>query len=137
MPLSKQPVGAKRVEDIMTHPVHFVTPTMHLREVVMLYLTHKISGAPVVDQSHRVISVISQTDLLRFVAVDGMDKLVIDYLPRLPKAEEVVSVKKNDTVKDVIKQFLIKPVRRVIVVDSGGKLQGIVSKSNLLKVFIG
>lgn len=120
----------------MTSPVHSVKPTMILKEVVVLFLEHKVSGAPIVDTSGRVISVISQTDLVQFLAVDGLTKPVSHYMPRLPKAEQVVSVSKNDTIKDVIKQFLIKPVHRVIVTDGNGKLQGIVSKSNLLRAFV-
>ncbi|MGE0763970.1 MAG: HPP family protein [Bdellovibrionales bacterium] len=131
-----QPVTSLRVEDVMTSPVRSVTPSMTLKEVVDMYLQHNISGAPIVDQSGKVISVISQSDLIQFIAVEGMSKPVSHYMPRLPKPDQVISVTKTDVFKEVFKQFLVKPVRRIIVTDSNGKLQGIVSKSNLLRAFV-
>lgn len=130
------PVKTLRVEDVMTLGVIPVTPVMTLKQVVTLFLEKNISGAPVIDQSGRVISVISQSDLIQFIALDGMSKTVNNYLKKLPAAVDVVSVKKTDLFRDVFKQFLVKPVRRIIVIDDNGGLQGIVSKSNLLKAFL-
>jgi predicted transcriptional regulator len=137
MPSDKKPaVKALRVEEMMTIDVVAVTPVMTLKEVVKLFLERRISGAPVIDQNGNVISVISQTDLIQFIALDGMAGQVNQYLKKLPKTENVVSVRKTDLFRDVFKEFLIKPVRRIIVVDDNGRLQGIVSKSNLLKAFL-
>lgn len=134
---NKIPVRHLRVSDVMTETVHAVNPSMTLREVVELFLTKGISGAPIVDFSGKVISVISQTDLIQFIAVDGMIRTVKEYMARLPKESEVISVRRADQFKDVFKEFLTKPVRRIIVIDNNGKLQGVVSKSNLLKAFLG
>jgi len=137
MPSDKKPaVKALRVEEMMTIDVVAVTPVMTLKEVVKLFLERRISGAPIIDQNGNVISVISQTDLIQFIALDGMAGQVNQYLKKLPKTENVVSVRKTDLFKDVFKEFLIKPVRRIIVVDDNGRLQGIVSKSNLLRAFL-
>ena len=95
----------------------------------------QISGAPIIDQNAKVISVISQSDLLQFIALDGMTKTVNTYLPKLPQIEDLVSVRKTDLFRDVFRQFLVKPVGRIIVTDGNGGLQGLVSKSNLLKAF--
>lgn len=137
MPSDKKPaVKALRVEEMMTIDVVAVTPVMTLKEVVKLFLERRISGAPIIDQNGNVISVISQTDLIQFIALDGMAGQVNQYLKKLPKTENVVSVRKTDLFRDVFKEFLIKPVRRIIVVDDNGRLQGIVSKSNLLRAFL-
>lgn len=133
----KTSVKSLRVEDIMTSPVVAVTPMMTIKDVVHLFLEKKISGAPIVDQSGKVISVISQSDLIQFVAVDGMDRHVNNYLTtRLPKTENVISVRRSDLIKEVFRQFLIKPVHRVIVTDDAGNPHGLVSKSDLLKAFV-
>lgn len=120
----------------MTSTVFAVTPVMTLREIVLLFLDKKISGAPIVDQSGKVMSVISQSDLIQFIALEGMTKTVNAYLPKLPRIGNLVTVNKTDLFRDVFKQFLVNPVRRIIVIDDNGSLQGIVSKSNLLKAFI-
>jgi predicted transcriptional regulator len=128
-------VASLRAEDIMIAAVHAVIPTMSIKEVVDLFLEKGISGSPIVDQNYKVMSVISQSDLIQFLALDGMTKTVIHYLPRLPKVEQIVRVRKSDSFKDIFKQFLQHPVRRIIVTDDNGHLQGIVSKSTLLRAF--
>ena len=132
----KTSVKALKVEDVMTEMVFAVTPVMTLREVVSLFLEKKISGAPIIDQNGKVISVISQSDLIQLIALEGMAKTVNFYLPKLPRTEDVISVRRTDLFRDVFKQFLVKPVRRIIVTDGNGSLQGLVSKSNLLKAFL-
>jgi predicted transcriptional regulator len=132
----KKSVKAMHVEDVMTAQVFSVSPTMTLREVGVLFLGKRISGAPVVDQNGIVISVISQSDLIQFMALDGIAKPVNFYLSKLPKFTEVVGVRRTDTFKEVFKKFLTNPVRRIIVTDDTGRLQGLVSKSNLIKAFI-
>jgi predicted transcriptional regulator len=132
----KLAVSALHVADMMTTEVHSVTLLMSIKQIIEIFLTKNISGAPVIDQSKKVISVIGQTDLMTFVALGGMDKPLNDFLKKLPKESEVMRVRKTDSFKEVFKQFLTQPVRRVIVTDDNGHLQGIVSKSNLLRAFM-
>lgn len=56
-----------RLRDIMTTELVTVSPELSLRDAMELFVTHHVSGAPVVAQ-HRVLGVISVTDLLGFAA---------------------------------------------------------------------
>lgn len=56
-----------RLRDIMTTELVTVSPELSLRDAMELFVTHHVSGAPVVAQ-HRVVGVVSVTDLLEFVA---------------------------------------------------------------------
>ncbi|HEX6941756.1 MAG TPA: CBS domain-containing protein [Gemmatimonadaceae bacterium] len=56
-----------RLRDIMTTELVSVSPELSLRDAMELFVTHHVSGAPVVAQ-HRVVGVVSVTDLLGFVA---------------------------------------------------------------------
>ncbi len=123
------------VESIMTDNVISVTSEMTVGEAINLFLKMNISGAPLVNPRNIVISVVSEADLMKFAIMGELDIPIKYYLDKLVTIDEIVAVTKNDSFKTVFSQFIQKPVRRVIVIDSTGCLQGIVSRKNILKVF--
>jgi CBS domain-containing protein len=56
-----------RLRDIMTTELVTVSPELSLRDAMELLVSSHVSGAPVVAQ-HRVVGVVSATDLLGFAA---------------------------------------------------------------------
>jgi len=56
-----------QIRDVMTRHVFSVTPETTLRETADLFARHHISGAPVLA-GHRVVGVVSATDLVEFMA---------------------------------------------------------------------
>ncbi len=125
-----------KVEDVMTVTVHCATMDMSVRSIIKMLLTKNISGAPVIDQMDRVVSVISESDLIKFAALGGLDKPLSEFASKLPNSGNLVAVQRQDIFRDVFKQFLVNPVRRVLVLDSTGKIQGLVSRSNILRAFL-
>lgn len=123
-----------KVEDIMTSNVMGVPPEMTVREAMQLLSTHRISGAPVVNNMNKVLSVLSEGDLLKLAATEGLDKTISACLPRLCKTENLMTLKKTSTFSEAYMMFLSKTVHRIIVIDGNGNLQGIVSRSNVLRV---
>ncbi|MEK7357066.1 MAG: CBS domain-containing protein [Bdellovibrionota bacterium] len=124
------------VENIMTTQVHCVTPQMTVREAIMLLTSNRISGAPVCDSGHNVMSVVSEGDLLKLAATAGMETKIATCLEKLPKVDLLITAKRSDSFTDVYKKFLGKSIHRIIVIDGNGKLQGIVSRSNMLRVLV-
>lgn len=123
-----------KVEDIMTANVMGVPLEMTVRQVMMLLSTNKISGAPVVNNMNKVVSVISEGDVLKLAATEGLDKTINSCLPKLCKTESLMTLKKGNMFSEAYMMFLSKGVHRIIVVDGNGNLQGIVSRSNVLRV---
>jgi CBS domain-containing protein len=54
----------KTVADIMTRDPVTVTPATSLSEAVKILAEKRVSGLPVVDESDRLVGVISETDLM-------------------------------------------------------------------------
>ncbi len=133
-PITKR-TGGTTVEDIMTHDVITIEQGQSVGDAINVFLKHKISGAPVVNLQHKVISVISEFDLMKFVVMGGPLVKVSDYIPKLVDQDDIVAVKKTDPIKSVFQKLLKKPIKRVIVLDATGRLQGIVSRKNILRVF--
>lgn len=125
------------VESIMTSKVFSIVPTMTVGEAVNLLLQNKISGAPIVNQAGVVISVMTEGDLLKLTATDGLDKKVGACMEKLTKTADLRIIRKSDSCVDAYRMFLKHDVHRLIVCDANGKLQGIVSRSNILRMFAG
>lgn len=123
-------------ESIMIKDVHTILPSLTVREAILLLLKEKISGMPVVDTAGKPISVVSQIDLMKFAATGSMEKPLSAMIDKLVTTDKLIVVLKHDPFKEILKQFLIKPVRRVLVVDNGGKLHGIISRSTILQAFM-
>ena len=132
----KKRVGSYTIEEIMTEDVVTLTPNTTVREAIRLFLEKNIAGAPIIDSARKVVSIISEVDLMKFAAQGKMDLPMQQLLKNLVKADKVVTVNHRENFKDVFKKFLLNPVRRVLVVDSTGKLQGLVSRKNILRTFM-
>ena len=124
------------VEAIMTSTVLTVNPMMTIREAIILLTTNKISGAPVVDNKQTVLSVLSEGDLLKLAASMGMDKQISLCLEKLPQITDLITARTQTTFAEIYKLFLGRSVHRIIITDDNGKLRGIVSRSNALRVLV-
>jgi predicted transcriptional regulator len=127
----------KPVESFMTTHVHSITTEMTLNDAIGLFLKYKISGAPVIDTMSKVISVITESDLMKLAPAHGMTKKVGQCLSHLCKPENVITMKKSATFAELYKTFLTKKVHRVVIADDSGRLQGLVTRSTVLQMVYG
>lgn len=140
-----------KVQDVMTKDVATIGPDALLKDAATQLVEHRISGMPVVDDDAQVIGVISETDILpkesgerrgggflqwfvdpadpwisaRFDAVtvgDAMSTQVRTISPDRPLAEAATIMLDED-------------VNRLPVVESNGKLVGLVSRGDLVRAF--
>ena len=124
------------VEEIMISKVYRVTPDMKLWEVAEMFIKHSISGAPVVDQNDHVISMLGEGDVLRLAAEKGLDSTVAENLSHLVQPRTMLSLKKDSTFQEAYRLFLKHRCHRLPVVDGAGKLHGLVTRSNVLVLFV-
>ncbi|MEV0895439.1 CBS domain-containing protein [Actinoplanes sp. NPDC049802] len=138
------------VGDVMTQAVVSVKEDASYREVVDVLVSHRFSAVPVVDPSLRVLGVVSEADLLRKIEYNGDEK------PRMFEgrrrrgerskahgrtAAELMSapavVASADTPLTAAARLMDgEAVKRLPVVDEKGRLIGIVSRGDLLKVHL-
>jgi CBS-domain-containing membrane protein len=122
------------VEQIMTSDVHCVLTDMTVRDAIQLLLQHRIAGAPVIDSNKKVMSVVSEGNLLKLASTVGMSKTIYQCLIKLTKTDKLITLQKKDTFMSVYRKFLTTQVHRIIVVDDRGRLEGIVSRSDVLRI---
>ncbi len=107
--------------DVMTHEVVKVEPRQPVDDAARLLAFHDVSGMPV-SHDERVVGVVSEADLI------GKEGATVADVMTTP----AITVSETTRLEDVASLLLSKGIRRVPVVDSGGRLTGIISRSDLL-----
>lgn len=137
------PESPYTVSDVMTHTVVAVGSQAPFKEIVALLDEWKVSALPVLAGEGRVVGVVSEADLL--LKEEFRDTEEGDLTDRI-KAGAVtagelmsapaVTVHADATLAEAARIMARRHVKRLPVVDGVGLLQGVVSRSDLLKVFL-
>jgi CBS domain-containing protein len=138
------------VDDVMTKAVVSVPRTASYRSLVDLLITKRFSAVPVVDDFHRVTGVVSEADLLRKIEYAGKEaprlfegrrrrgeraKALAGTAVDLMSAPPVVALT-GTTIAAAARLMDTEQVKRLPVVDDLGRLVGIVTRGDLLKVHL-
>ncbi|WP_330294777.1 CBS domain-containing protein [Streptomyces sp. NBC_00503] len=115
-----------KVGFLMTDEVVSVLGRTPSADVAALLVEHDISGMPVLDADERVLGVISRTDLL------ARDRLTAEDLMTAP----AVTVHAEQTVTEAARLITRRGVTRLPVIDDEDRLVGIVTRRDLLRVFL-
>ncbi|MGW5255355.1 CBS domain-containing protein [Streptomyces sp. NPDC004012] len=137
------------VGDVMTRKVVALGRTATFKDIVRAMRQWHVSALPVVEEENRVVGVVSEADLLRKEEYRDSDQDRQSRLERLSElvkagavtAEELmtapaVAVSANATLGQAARTMARSGVKRLPVVSDDGALLGIVSRSDLLKVFL-
>ncbi|HKQ61224.1 MAG TPA: CBS domain-containing protein [Candidatus Polarisedimenticolaceae bacterium] len=146
------------VEQVMTRGPIVIRRQQDVHELEKLLLQRRIHGVPVVDEDDRLVGVASQTDLLEWhfdAAVDGASFFsdaaadqaaarrglrLCDF--RSASVEEVMSpvvhcIEASRPVEEAASAMIRNQIHRLVVVDEGGRVIGVISAIDLLRLVPG
>jgi CBS domain-containing protein len=141
--------GMHSVSSVMTTPVVTVTPETGFKEAVRILRRKHVSGLPVVDGQGRLVGIVTEADLLNKVErrdpesyileskrhrTDRIHAAAMDVAAAMTR--EVVSVRPDFPIALAAREMHTRGFKRLPVVDDTGKLVGIVSRGDLLTVFL-
>ncbi|MFG3144803.1 CBS domain-containing protein [Streptomyces sp. NPDC048243] len=137
------------VGDVMTHTVAAVDKQTGFKEVARLMQHRHVSAVPVTAATGHVVGVISQVDLLSKEEVrDDPDVAFLQLRQPVDMAKAgavtaadlmsspAVTVHAHATLAEASRVMMREGVKHLPVVDVTGRLKGIASRSDLLKVFL-
>ncbi|MER7187755.1 CBS domain-containing protein [Streptomyces hyaluromycini] len=137
------------VSDVMTQTVVSVGRQASFKELVQLMRDWQVSALPVVEGEGRVVGVVSEADLLHKEEFRDSDPDRYTQLRRLADltkagavtAEQLMTspaltTRPDATLAQAARTMARAKVKRLPVVDELGVLQGVVSRADLLKVFL-
>ncbi|MBZ9594007.1 CBS domain-containing protein [Streptomyces yangpuensis] len=140
------PASRYIVSDVMTHTAVAIGREASYKEIVELMHEWKVSAVPVLEGEGRVVGVVSEADLLPKEEFRREEPHLPDQLEEASKAGGVlaedlmsspaVTVHPDATIAEAARIMARKHVKRLPVVNGVGMLEGVVSRSDLLKVFL-
>ncbi|MFI6875533.1 CBS domain-containing protein [Streptomyces sp. NPDC050400] len=144
-------VGSVMVSEVVR--AQYATP---FKEIARLLNRHHISGLPVVDEEQRVIGVISETDLMARQARAEEASSTAEHRFHLPvgrgsrtelrrarartagqlMSQPPVTAHADDSIAEAARIMAQHKVERLPVIDEEDRLVGIVTRRDLLQVFL-
>jgi CBS domain-containing protein len=134
-PTNPNEAQAETIEKYMVPLDKIITfaPDQPIQEVISIIVDKKIAGAPVLDDEHHLVGIISEKDCLRIIVDQAYYNLpaetrkVSDYMT--PK---VRTLSPKTSLVAAAMEFLNSPIRRFPIVENG-MLIGQVSRRHILK----
>ena len=142
---------ARRVSDVMTATVVTVDRITPYQEIDRLLTKHRISGVPVLKMGREVVGVVSETDLLAAEDETARQARMVGSMGRrwhLRKQPHVqltagalmtspaITIGPDATIPAAARLMNTHHITRLPVVDEKGRLVGVVSRRDLLSVFL-
>ena len=145
-----------RVDRVMSQPVRVVHRETSMSEAAHLMVTERISGLPVVDDAEHLVGIITEADFLRALGVpahhpahnlwqtleslfshlahhaelEGPNDPVSDHM-----VKEVICAAPDQSLHDVLALMKRHRVKRVLVCDQERRVIGVVTRSDLVRIF--
>ena len=146
-----------KAKDIMTRAVITVSPDMEIVNAAKILLENRINGAPVLDETGKLVGILCQSDLIAqqkklpipsfFTFLDGL--IALTSMKQLEKqVQKIAAVTvaqamtpnpvtvKPDTDIEAVAALMVDQSFHTIPVVEEGVLLGIVGKEDILKTLI-
>jgi CBS domain-containing protein len=136
------------VKDVMTTHVVAVRQDASYKEMATRLREHRVSAFPVLDEENKVIGIVSEADLLAKEALEGEVPGFIGGMLRHKEqakaagitaadvmTKPAITVGPDDTVAHAARVMYGRRVKRLPVIETDGRLAGIVSRADVLSVY--
>jgi CBS domain-containing protein len=142
-----------QVRDFMITKVITAKPSFTIKEILMLFVSNRIGGVPVVDDKEHLIGMVSDGDVLRYLTPKPRNIISLYYLvyaDEAEKLEEVLEAKLDTPVKVIMTKKNLETVspdddfektmrllsqnhfKKLPVLNGAGRVIGILSRGDLV-----
>ncbi|MBD0333930.1 MAG: CBS domain-containing protein [Cyanobacteria bacterium Co-bin13] len=147
---------AKTVADVMTANPITVRPETPLKDAIQLLAEKHFSGLPVVDESGKLVGVLSETDLMwqetgvepppYIMLLDSviylknpakynqeLHKSLGQTVQEVMTADRIVTIAPDQSLREAAQLMHDRQIRRLPVVDDAGNLVGILTRGDIVR----
>lgn len=153
---NRRATAAVSITQVMSQPVRTVRPDTPLAEAAHLMVSERISGLPVVDTEGHMVGLITEADFLRALGVPAQQpnhniwqtlESLFSHLAHRTELEtptdpvsahmvrNVLCVQPDQDLHHVLEIMRKHSVKRVVVCDEDRHVLGMVTRSDLVRVF--
>jgi CBS domain-containing protein len=152
----KSPIMSKTVAEVMSRDPILARPDQPLKEAIQILADRRISGLPVVDDTGKLVGIISETDLMwqetdvtppaYIMLLDSviylenpgryerdLHKALGQTVGEVMSSEPVITITPDKLVKDAAKLMHERHINRLPVLDNTGKLVGILTRGDIVR----
>ena len=143
---------SKKARDIMTRDVIVIENNITTKNMIDIFLNHKISSAPVVNEEKKLVGIVTKTDVIAHYLDIDFDlsikhtlKDIIEYRPenedKIPSdtdktvgdimTPKPITVEEDTTIESLAKTMLDNNIHRLIIMKDN-TITGIVSTMDIL-----
>lgn len=119
--------------DIMSTKLVVVHSDTTVEEAVKLLVNNKITGLPVVDDSGKMVGILSEYDVICSVA-GSKEKSGGALQQPITYSQKVISVQDTEPMSNILRSFIDQKVRRLPVLDSNQMLVGMITRRDIMRV---
>ncbi|TSE07026.1 MULTISPECIES: CBS domain-containing protein [Aquimarina] len=129
----KQDESPIKVSDYMSRDLITFSPNQSVMEVIETLVKYKISGGPVVDDSNRLLGIISEGDCIKQLNESRYYNMPIDDATvEKFMVKDVETIDGNVNIFDAANKFIETKRRRFPILEDG-KLVGQISQKDVMK----
>ncbi|MCS7143910.1 MAG: CBS domain-containing protein [Archaeoglobaceae archaeon] len=118
------------IKEIMERDVIYLSVKDSFESAVELMFEKRVGGCPIVDKEEVVVGIITERDVLEFLA----RKKTIDGVAEDFMTKNVVTLRPKDTIETAMKTMITKRFRRLPVIEDG-ILLGLITAREILAYF--
>ena len=116
-----------KVKDVMTSPVFTAAPHNTMREIQLLMKRSRVTGVPIVNDDMHVVGIVSMEDI-----VNAFDNNYLSDLAEKHMTKRIISLQESMAVSFCVTYFNRYRFGRFPVIDSEGRLCGIVTTTDVI-----
>lgn len=114
--------------------IQAISRTMYENNIGNVLIVKNHGAQHSVENQNKVIGIITERDVVRIVG--SFDQTLYHIPVRELMSKPVISITPSSSLKDAIETMQLKNIRRLPIIDSEGKLVGIITARDIFKVII-
>ena len=136
-----------KAKDFMIKDVISLNENATVKTLLEVLMEHKIGGLPLVDQDNRLLGVVSDGDVLRYLNPKAFVSYYVTYIEELDETlkiksespvkaimkKKVISVCEDDELEDVLKILAHHHFKKIPVVNEKREVVGVISRGDMIR----
>ena len=136
-----------KAKDFMIKDVISLNENASIRTLLEVLMEHKIGGLPLVDQNNKLLGIVSDGDILRYMNPKAFISYYITYIEELDETlksksespvkaimtKKVISVREDDELEDILKLLANHHFKKIPVVNENREVVGVISRGDMIR----